>query len=186
VVDLLRYRDFNRWLLPLKGEELRANGWVLFIPLLQYTLGLGVVIVSCTVTCGTMDAFEIVLNSLAFTFISQVAKFFNEPLLHRYSRLAISGLDPAEYGDEPIYYIVTEYDPNNATVDWEGSWYIREDESVAGLLTDFKFRHDPGSYATPNAKLIRWLRYVFFCVPPAVMALCYYLFTVHTVPNTTQ
>ena len=28
VAQLLRFRDFIRWILPLKGERLRSNGWV--------------------------------------------------------------------------------------------------------------------------------------------------------------
>jgi len=62
----------HRWLLPHKGESLQDNGWVLVIPLLRYVLATGVVAVSCCVTCGYTDAFDIVLNSLAFTFISEV------------------------------------------------------------------------------------------------------------------
>jgi len=93
VAALLQFRDFNRWLLPLKGEEPRRNAWVMIIPLLQYLLGVGVVAVSCCVTCGSLRAFDIVLNSLAFTFISQVAELFNEPLLRYYSAKAIEGLD---------------------------------------------------------------------------------------------
>ena len=29
VCNLLEFRDFNRWLLPLKGEQLPQNTWVL-------------------------------------------------------------------------------------------------------------------------------------------------------------
>lgn len=81
VVHLLKFRDFNRWMLPHKGEVLRDNGWVLAIPLLRYVLATGVVAVSCCVTCGYDDAFDIVLNSLAFTFISEVPEMFNQPLI---------------------------------------------------------------------------------------------------------
>lgn len=72
VASLLRFRDFIRWLQPQKGESLRSNSWVMLIPMLQFALGLLVVLVSCTVTCGTEEPFDVVLNSLAFTFISQV------------------------------------------------------------------------------------------------------------------
>ena len=118
---VLRFRDFNRWMLPHKGETLRDNGWVLAIPLLRYALATGVVAVSCCVTCGYTDAFDIVLNSLAFTFISEVPEMFNQPLIkyandwtaqsqphnlghalisqftcRYYSTKAIDGLDPDE------------------------------------------------------------------------------------------
>ena len=31
---LLRYHDFSRWFIPLKGEEVR-NGWAIGIPIIQ-------------------------------------------------------------------------------------------------------------------------------------------------------
>ena len=177
VAALLRFRDFIRWLQPLKGEEVRSNGWVMFIPLLQYALGLLVVLVSCTVTCGTGDAFEVVLNSLAFTFISQVARFFNEPLLQYYTSQRILGLDEEVYGSEPIYYLVSDYSEENAAAQWVDSWYVREEEQLAGLVTDFRFRHTPGAYPRPNEALIRGLRVFFFVAPVGAMVLCWALFT---------
>ena len=79
VCALLEFRDFNRWLLPLKGEQLTSNSWVLFIPALQLLLGTAVVATSCCITCGFTDAIDIVLNSLAFTFISKVAELCAPP-----------------------------------------------------------------------------------------------------------
>lgn len=176
---LLQYRDFNRWLLPLKGEELRNNQWVMLIPLLQYLLAVGVVAVSCCVTCGYINAFDIVLNSLAFTFISQVAEVFNEPLLRFYSQKSISGLDPKEYGVDPIYYIVTEYSESNVDPDgvWANSWYVKEGDGSAGLLTDFMFRHCPEDYRRPNTIVIILLRISFFMAPVAATGGCWFFFT---------
>jgi len=174
VCALLQYRDFNRWLLPLKKEELRHNYWVLVIPVVQYILAVSIVSVSCSIICGYDKAFDIVLNSLAFTFISQVPEIFNEPLVRYYSSIAIDGLDES-YGPDPIYYLYPEYseqnvDPNG---DWAGSWYIREDEQYAGLLNDFKFRHSPQDYPTPHAVTIQTLRVLFYCVPVATVMSCW-------------
>ena len=52
-----------------------------------------------------------------------------------------------------------------------------QDDKVAGLLTDFCFRHEPDSYARPNRRLARGLRVGFFCMPPAALAVCWALFT---------
>ena len=51
----------------------------------------------------------------------QVARFFNEPLIHNYTREPISDLDPAVYGDEPIYYLVVDYSESNAGAEWADS-----------------------------------------------------------------
>ena len=59
----------------------------------------------------------------AFTFITEVAETFAEPVLNHYAGEAITGLDPAEYGSWDTFYIVTEHDPANAT---ETGWYVRE------------------------------------------------------------
>ena len=62
VCNLLEFRDFNRWLLPLKGEQLPQNTWVLLIPALQLLLCTAVACVSCCITCGFTDAVDVVLN----------------------------------------------------------------------------------------------------------------------------
>ena len=181
VSRLLLFRDFNRWLLPQKGEELQRNSWVMAIPLLQFLLGSSVVAVSCCITCGFIDAVDIVLNSLAFTFISKVAEIFNEPLLRFYATRAIQDLGP-EYGTDPIYYLVSEYSALNAVGptyrEWMQSWYVREADPLAGLLTDFKFRHSPGSYPQPNAyRRIALMKRVFLCIPVVSVLTCWALFT---------
>lgn len=106
------------------------------------------------------------MNSLAFTFLAQVSELFNVPLLGFYSKKAIEGLDES-YGSDPIYYLVTEYSEENVDEDgdWAGSWYIKQDQQFAGLLTDFSFRHTPGSYPQPNAAFIELLRYIFLAAP---------------------
>ena len=110
VESLLAFRDFNLWLLPLKGETLRRNRWVYLLPLLQFSLACAIVAISCVVICSCTAGFDAVMNSLAFTFISTISEVFNQPLLQHYAATPIAGLDPAEYGTEPIYYLVSEYD----------------------------------------------------------------------------
>ena len=179
VEGLLRFRDFNRWLLPQKGEVLPRNGWVLCIPLLQFLLGCGIVGVSCCMICACSSGFDAVMSTLAFTFISTVAEVCNDPLVRHYATTPIAGLDADVYGDAPIYFLVSEYDEANSfgADRWAESWYIRQDEQVAGLLTDFKFRHSPCEYPQPNAPLVRWLRRVFLLVVPAGSVLaCWVLF----------
>ena len=171
VASLLEFRDFNRWLLPIKGEEPEQNVYVMLIPAIQYTLSILILSVSCAIIIGTSTAFDIVLNSLAFTFISDVADLFSAPLLKYYSTAAIPNLDPEEYGEEPIYYIVTEYSPDNATPDdYLCSWYILDSQQVAGLITDFHFRHEPGTYPQPNQRTIAVLHFLFFLTPPLIIA----------------
>jgi hypothetical protein len=136
-----------------------------------------VVVVSCTVTCGTAEPIDVVLNSLAFTFISGVSRFFNQPLLTFYSKQRILGLDEEVYGDEPIYYLVTSYSDDNAGEHWADSWYVREDQPLAGLLTDFRFRHNPGDYPRRNEWLIRALRALYLAVPFLSVGTCWALYT---------
>lgn len=178
VEALLAYRDFNRWLLPRKGEQLLANGWVMVVPVLRCALAMCVVGVSCCVTCGYNDAIDIVLNSLAFTFISEVPEMFNEPLLKYYTSNPIKGLDPEMYGTDPIYYLVDEYDEANAheeDVWYDASWYTRIDGDAAGLLDDFTFRHTPADYNRPNARIANILRMVYWTAPVISIALCWSL-----------
>jgi hypothetical protein len=228
VCNLLEFRDFNRWLLPLKGEQLPQNTWVLLIPAMQLLLCTAVASVSCCITCGFTDAVDIVLNSLAFTFIAkvaytqararararahthmptcthahmhtcthahappypllhplhpvcQVAELFNEPLLHAYSKSAIDGLGP-EYGTAPIYYLVGEYDETNSYGpsydNWVNSWYVRQQDRYAGLLTDFHIRHTPEDYPRPWYPRIKALKRTFAALPLASVLLTWAFFT---------
>ena len=109
----------------------------------------------------------------------QVAELFNEPLVKHYAALQIEGLDREAYGDEPIYFLVSEYDEGNSygPDQWMDSWYIRQDDQLAGMLTDFHFRHAPGEYPRPGERLVVWMRRAFFAVPFASVALCWGLLT---------
>ena len=72
---------------------------------------------------------------------------------------------------------MSDYSEENAAAQWADSWYVREEEQLAGLVTDFRFRHTPGAYPRPNEALIRGLRVFFFVAPVSAMALCWALFT---------
>ena len=178
VERLLRFRDFNTWFKPLKGEKPDSKWWVITIPLIQFLLGSSIVAVSCCITCACTSGFDAVMNSLAFTFISTVAEVFNQPLLSYYARLPIANLDPELYGTEQIYYLVASYDAKNSygIERWAHSWYVRQEDAVAGLLSDFEIRHCPDDYPQHSRKLIEVLRVLFFCVPIVALAACGVIF----------
>ena len=69
---------------------------------------------------------------------------------------------------------MSEYDESNASppAQWTQSWYVRQEDQLSGLLTDFHFRHDPNAYPRPNQRLVAMMRLVFFAVPPAALGLC--------------
>ena len=98
----------------------------------------------------------------------QVAELFNEPLLHAYTSAPIEGLGP-EYGSAPIYYLVGEYDEANSYGpsydEWVNSWYVRQQDRLAGLLTDFHFRHTPEDYPRPWCPRIKALKRSFAALP---------------------
>ena len=50
------------------------------------------------------EAFDIVMNSLAFTFIAEVGSFFNVPLSKRMAATLIKNLPLEDYPD-PIFYL---------------------------------------------------------------------------------
>jgi hypothetical protein len=84
VVALFRYRDFNTWFLPCKGEAVSAqHSFWLVIPFMQWIMCTAIACVSVVVICGFSSAFDAVMNSLAFTFIAEVAEFFNDPVVVR-------------------------------------------------------------------------------------------------------
>jgi len=162
---LLQYRDFSQWFLPLKGEQVR-NQWTLSIPLIQYAVQLVVVTVSFLIICAQNEPFDIVMNSLAFTFISEVGSYFNAPLAKTMASTLISNLGK-EYGE--IYYLYPEYKVSNAIRDdgtyTDSGWYILEDEEKAGLLNDYKVRHNEGAYPHPSSKLISVMEVSLFVIP---------------------
>jgi acetyl esterase/lipase len=166
VERMFKFRDFNRWHLPLKREELIENSVsVMAIPCLQFVLAVSVLSVSCVTTCAQSAAFDVVLNSLAFTFISEIPMLFSKPVLKYYTKTPIRGLDPEEYGTDPIYYLVGEYASENAYDDekqWVHSWYIKESWQFAGLISDFHVRHDPNAYEKIWSPRIWILKAVFW------------------------
>lgn len=175
VTKLFQYRDFNIWFLPHKGETTsRKQDLFLLIPFIQWALSTAIVCVSCVVICGFDEAFDIVMNSLAFTFIAEVAEVFNQPLTNHYGKLPIAGLDPELYGTDPIMYMVSEYSAANAS---ETGWYVLEDEDKAGMITDFRIRHDPSVYSHPTDKVVKLLRFLFFFLP--VLCLVWGYFHTH-------
>eukprot|EP00928_Gymnodinium_smaydae_P024984 TRINITY_DN20049_c0_g3_i2.p1 TRINITY_DN20049_c0_g3~~TRINITY_DN20049_c0_g3_i2.p1 ORF type:complete len:422 (-),score=70.58 TRINITY_DN20049_c0_g3_i2:644-1852(-) len=172
VVSLLAYHDFSCWFLPLKGERVR-NTWSLAIPLIQYAVLFAIATVSFVMVCAHSEPFDIVMNSLAFTFIAEVGVYFHSPLAKRMAATQIQSLS-ADYGEDPIYYLYTEYRESNAISDgvyMDKGWYIVEDEEKAGLLNDFAVRHNPAAYPRPCTRLARLLELALFVVPPAVVLL---------------
>eukprot|EP00930_Biecheleria_cincta_P004370 TRINITY_DN105285_c0_g1_i1.p1 TRINITY_DN105285_c0_g1~~TRINITY_DN105285_c0_g1_i1.p1 ORF type:complete len:414 (-),score=67.27 TRINITY_DN105285_c0_g1_i1:70-1287(-) len=171
VKALLGYHDFSRWFVPLKGQEVR-NSWAVIIPFLQYSVVLIVATVSFLVICAFDEPFDIVMNSLAFTFIVEVGSFFNEPLVRRMAETNITGFTTDHGGSK---YLYPEYRLSNAinedgTYTDEG-WYICDDEEKAGLLSDYKVRHNENAYPRPRQRTVRILEILIFLIP-AMVVLC--------------
>eukprot|EP00405_Crypthecodinium_cohnii_P018395 CAMPEP_0206455544 /NCGR_PEP_ID=MMETSP0324_2-20121206/21816_1 /ASSEMBLY_ACC=CAM_ASM_000836 /TAXON_ID=2866 /ORGANISM="Crypthecodinium cohnii, Strain Seligo" /LENGTH=488 /DNA_ID=CAMNT_0053926269 /DNA_START=38 /DNA_END=1501 /DNA_ORIENTATION=+ len=157
---LFDYHDFSQWFLPIKGEDLRPS-FVLIIPLVQFSILLIVTTVSFMVLCAQTEAFDIVMNSLAFTFIAQVGAFFNGPLAQH---LGETYIRPPPYGNDSIAYLYPEYSIANAVNEdgtyTDGGWYICEDEvGKAGLLSDYKIRHNPEKYDHHCRKIVATLEW---------------------------
>lgn len=181
VRSLLLYHDFSCWFLPIKGESLR-NSWAVGLALMQYLIILVVCTVSFVIICAQAEAFDIVMNSLAFTFIAEVGSYFNAPLSKRMGSTLIKNLPADDYPD-PIYYSYPEYDIANAVYDdgryTDGGWYICEEEQKAGLLSDYRIRHNPEKYPKWHADVLgNWLERALFVVPVLVVVLgtirCHY------------
>lgn len=190
VQSLLLYHDFSCWFLPLKGEPIR-NSWAVGIPLIQYLVILVVATVSFVIICAQAEAFDIVMNSLAFTFIAEVGSFFNGPLSKRMGATLIKNLPTEDYPD-PIFYLYPEYDVSNAVYDdgkyTDGGWYILEEEQKAGMLSDYRIRHNSSKYEHFHAKRIgRILEVALFIVPVLVVVIgtirCNWLAPVTTPPG---
>lgn len=166
VRTLLNYHDFSCWFVPLKNMEIRSN-WVILIPLIQYAIVYIVTQVSFLIICAQREAFDIVMNSLAFTFIAEVGSYFHSPLSKRLAETCVQCLDKS-YGDD-IRYLYPEYAESNA-VNEDGTytddgWYICEDEQKAGLLSDYKVRHNPAKYEHRTDGLI-WILDALLCYMP--------------------
>lgn len=169
---LLRYHDFSRWFLPLKGET-PCNGWAIAIPLVQYGVLLTITTISIAVLCAQTEAFDIVMNSLAFTFIAEVGSYFNSPLAEQMSK---TNIRPPPYDDPNIAYLYPEYLESNAinedgTYTDEG-WYLHMDEAgKAGLLSDYKVRHNPDAYEHASERLIVFLDWLLLTLPFTIVLL---------------
>merc|ERR1712207_66733 len=97
---------------------------------------------------------DIVLNSLAFTFITEVSGPFNSPLARH---LGSTEIKMSEDTDYTANYLYPEYRTDNCinpdgTYTDEG-WYILTEEEKTGLLTDYKVRHNPEKYDHPSQRL---------------------------------
>jgi len=130
---------------------------------------------------------------MALTFINEIADVFAQPILKYYSETSINGLDPTVYGTDPIYYLVTEYDPANAMgCKRDGTWYVlKRDQTwyvlepaltgeeitdmhyLPGTLTDFKIRMHPTEHCRPNDRAIERLRLMTFLTPPTMLGICW-------------
>lgn len=168
VRSVVGYYDFSRWFLPLKGSEVR-NQWTIVIPMIQFTILLILTCVSFLVIWAQDEAFDVVMNSLAFTFIFEVGTYFNDPLARKMASTKIAGLDPS-WGE--INYMYPEYLMSNAITEdgtyTDGGWYILDDEQKAGLLSDYKVRHNPDAYEQSEALVYR-LEVLLFICPPALI-----------------
>merc|ERR1719356_1537720 len=71
VRSLIEYHDFSRWFLPLKGTETR-NNWAVYVAFVQYFIVLVDLTVSFVVISAQGEPFDIVMNSMAFTFIAEI------------------------------------------------------------------------------------------------------------------
>mmetsp|Transcript_158640 Transcript_158640/g.280188 ORF Transcript_158640/g.280188 Transcript_158640/m.280188 type:complete len:419 (-) Transcript_158640:157-1413(-) len=172
--SLLAYHDFSCWFLPLKGETL-GHGWTIVLPLIQYVVLLVVATVSFVILCAQDEAFDVVMNTLAFTFIAEVGSYFNDPLSKRMARKSIKGLDTKDY-PFPIFYLYPEYLEANSLNDdgtyTDGGWYILEEEEKAGLLSDYKVKHNPAKYTQRYTNSLGFaLELALFAVPAFVVAL---------------
>lgn len=82
--------------------------------------------------CAFDEPFDIVMNSLAFTFIAEVGSVFNEPLVNRMANILIKDL-PEGYGEIKYLYpeqLVLRRRSKNA---WEHG-FRRRNSSDRGLL----------------------------------------------------
>jgi hypothetical protein len=90
-------------------------------------------------------------------------------MLAYYKKERIRGLDPAEYGDEPILYLCPEHDPSQARCDENpSSWYVPSDAQLSGLVSDFQFRHAPQAYTSRARLLVLPCQLLLFTGPPTI------------------
>ena len=80
IVQILKFRDFNTWFLP-RVDETPRNFWAICIPALQFVNAVAITCVAICVICAYENAFDIVMNSLAFSFLGELPEIFAEPLI---------------------------------------------------------------------------------------------------------
>jgi len=165
VSTLLDYHDFSYFFIEKKGYT-PTNRWAICFPLIQYAVLVVVACVSFLLICSISEAFDIVMNALAFTFITEVGQYFNEPLAKQLGQTEIAMPVKKDY---TINYLYPEYrldnfeNPDGSYTD-EG-WYIAEDEEKAGLLSDYRVRHNPEKYDHPSQKLANTLQNALVVLP---------------------
>lgn len=165
VTALFEYHDFSRWFIPLKGYTVQ-NSWALCFPLIQFSVMLVVTVVSFVMICSMNEAFDIVLNSLAFTFIAEVGSYFNAPLAKKLGATEIAMKEKKSY---TINYLYPDYRLDNA-INPDGSytddgWYILEEEMKSGLLSDYRVRHNPKLYAHSSESIMKALEWILILTP---------------------
>lgn len=165
VTILFQYHDFSHWFIPLKGYTVQ-NSWALCFPLIQFSAMLIVTVVSFIMICSMNEAFDIVLNSLAFTFITEVGSYFNLPLAKHLGATEIQMKEKKSY---TVNYLYPDYRLDNA-VNPDGSytddgWYILEEEEKSGLLSDYRVRHNPKLYARSSESIVKALEWTLILTP---------------------
>ena len=98
--------------------------------------------VAICVICAYENAFDIVMNSLAFSFLGELPEIFADPLIEYMGSTKLDQI-PEDWGD--IYYIVPEYTPEDDYLFTEPTWYTRRhaEKPKAGLIYDFEYRWNP-------------------------------------------
>ncbi|CAE8593381.1 unnamed protein product, partial [Polarella glacialis] len=142
--------------------------------MIQFLVILVVTTVSFLIICALDQPFDIVMNSLAFTFIAEVGGFFNDPLSKQMASTEVKGLDPAIYTCSVKYLYPTYQKSNTINEDGtytDGGWYICEDEEKAGLLSDYKVRHNDDAYPHPSRRIVWYLDLLMFGVPVVAVLL---------------
>jgi hypothetical protein len=165
VSDLLDYHDFSYFYLPAKGYT-PSNHWAICFPLIQYSILVVVTCVSFIMICSISEAFDIVLNSLAFTFITEVGSYFNAPLAKQLGQTEIYMKEKKDYTVNYLYpeYRIDNFENPDGSYTDEG-WYISQEEQKAGLLSDYSVRHNADKYDHPSQRLAEHLQNILIGLP---------------------
>ena len=84
------FRDWNKWYLPLVEEEV-TNHWAIVIPCTQFFCAVFITNIAVCIICAYDDAFNIVMNSMAFSFVGDIPEMFSAPLLQAMTSQTIKG-----------------------------------------------------------------------------------------------